>query len=157
MKRKIIITVSVVFGIFALLSAAWFQWRDTKYSQYTDGMGRNEGMARPRQSPFHRAFAPVYWYGENCCKGVMYFVRFPDRLFSFSGSLVIVMPRHEEGSIYISPRLSGEYEFRAFGVHIDSQGNAIDSADDETIEIHRDTVRYLLNRAKARWPHLADV
>ena len=154
MKKKIIIAVGTILSVFILLSAGWFLWREVRFNQYTEGMERNGGLARASQPFYRRAFFPIYWYGVNCCKDVIYTVRFPDRLFSSRGSLTIQMPRHEIGWIYITPLRNGEYKIRTFGVYIDSQGNAIDSAFDEVIEQHRATIDYLLNRAHERWSTL---
>ena len=152
MKKKIITSIGVILGIFILLSSAWLLWRNIKYNQYTQGMAHNT------TSPF-RFFAPIYWLGEDDKHGVVYTVRFPARLFSFTGSLVITTSRWDEektGRLDILPLPNGDYRFRVrldYGefIYIDSQGNAIDSAFDDIIEQRRDTVEYLLNRAKERW------
>ena len=82
MKKKIIIAVGTILSVFVLLAAGWFLWREVRFNQYTEGMERNGGLARASQPFYRRAFFPIYWYGVNCCKDVIYTVRFPDRLFS---------------------------------------------------------------------------
>lgn len=154
MKKRFLMTMSILAAAFLLLNSVWFGWRHFAYSDYRTGMNKTDFS-----SLFHLTYVGL---DED---GFEYNVSYPDYL-TFTGNLAVGYPGTDENpftdGLIIWPGLFGGYEYgiilnpkeddpQGYMFYIDPHGNAVDETYRETAEKNQAVILELLERANSRW------
>lgn len=152
MKKKVLIAAVGITVLFFVVNIAWFTWRYSKYSGYTEKLQKNE-----MTSMF---LVPRYTGTDE--EGFSYAVKYPDYL-SLTGNLSVTMPAEGDNpytdGLIIWPTIDGTYEYglilyeggNSYQIETDRDGNARNQEEQGIVENHAENVRILLEKARGIW------
>ena len=150
-KKKVLKVILGILAVFSLLNVSWYIWRMVKYDAYCRGWEKN---------PFATWIVPRYFYTDN--DGYDYGVKYPEYL-SITGNMSVGLPAIDDNPftdfLIVWPKLLGGYEYgvavnvdgNGYQIYVKADGNAVNPQDSEIAQRCRDTIKDLLNRAKAMW------